>query len=174
MAADAPAGASPPAGDVVALALDLLRTAPYGFLVTHPVSAGAPHARLVQHVDVTDEMVLRVGTSPRSRKVDELVVSPRAAYAVEERSRFAAVVAEGTAQVLDEVELRRAVWDPGFVAFFPDGPEGDDFVVVELRADRLKLLDFSLGLAPPPYGLVPAVAVRSADGWTSEDPARRS
>lgn len=164
----------PPAADaVVALALDLLGAAPYGFLITHAVGAGAPHARLVQHVDLTDEVVLRFGTSPRSRKVDELMTHPRCSYAVEERSRFAALVAEGTARVVDDVEDRRAVWDHGFEAFFPGGPEGDDFVVVELAADRIEVLDFSGGIAPAPYGLVPAVAVRTPEGWAPAPPTRR-
>lgn len=177
-----PRGDDPPGSEadltvepLLALAADLVSSAPYGFVVTAGRDGRGPRARLVQRIPTRrlDPFTIRFGTSPRSRKIADIAAEPRVAYAVEVRDRFATVVCAGTATVHEDLDSRRECWIDGFAAFFPAGPEGDDYVVVDIATDRLEILDFGLGVAPEPYGLVPAVLVRDGAGpWSPEPPER--
>lgn len=154
------------AADVLRLALSAARSHPYGWLV----SAGQDHptARLVQHLTVSEDAVLQVGTSPQSRKAREVRRSSWASYAVEDRAAFAYATFSGPCTVVDDAAERAAAWADGLEAFFPDGPAGDDFVLLRLAAERIELMDFTSGVHPDPYGLRPEVVQRSAGGWASE------
>ena len=86
-------------------ALTTLRSHPYGFLTT--VGSSGPHARLVQHLRVDEDAAIWIGTSPRSRKVSDVLTDPAVAYAVEDRAAFAYASVQGVAQVVDDPDLRR-------------------------------------------------------------------
>ncbi len=162
------AGADADADAVVALAHAVLRASPYGFLATTGPDA-APRVRLVQHLAVDDDLRVWVGTSPRSRKAADVAARAEAvAYACEDRDAFAYVSLRGEARLVEDLDERVARWTPGLETFFPGGPRGDDFVLVSLAVDRVELMSFAAGVHPDPYGLVPAVAVRSGDGWVLE------
>jgi general stress protein 26 len=68
----------------------MLAAHPYGFLMT--TGDASPHARLVQHAAVDADLSIWIGTSPKSRKADEIECSGTALYAVEDRASFAAAV----------------------------------------------------------------------------------
>ena len=141
--------------ELLNLAVGLLRANAYGFLIT--TGDGQPRARLVQPVHVDDAATVSVGTSPRSRKVSDLRGVADAAFAVEDRDRFAYVTVSGTCSIIDDEAVRRERWTDGLAPFFPGGPTGDDFVIVELCARRIEIMDFTQRVHPDPYGLVPAV-----------------
>jgi general stress protein 26 len=86
-------------------------------------------------------------------------------YAVEDRAAFAYVAAQATGTLIRDEEERAARWQEGLAAFFPDGPRGDDFVLLRLSPVGLELMSFAHGIHPDPYGLLPAVLERSDDGW---------
>ncbi|WP_261574178.1 pyridoxamine 5'-phosphate oxidase family protein [Frankia gtarii] len=179
------AGAGP-VEEALAAARALLRGNPYGFLTTLGAAArrdasgqvaydgAVPHARLVQHLAVTDDLTVWIGTSPRSRKVADLAANPdsRVAYAVEDRAAFAYLSISATVTVVDDERERAAKWEEGLAAFFPAGPLGDDFVLLRLDPRRLELMDFSRRLHPDPFGLVPVVVERRAGIWTAAPPDR--
>jgi len=151
------------AEQVVALAVQAVRSHPYGWLVT--AGEPAPAARLVQHLTVDDDAVLQIGTSPRSRKVRQVGDGRWATYAVENRSSFAYASLTGPCHlVTDQVERDRA-WVSELELFFPAGPGGDDFVLVRIEPQRVEVTDFAAGVHPDPYGLVPQVVERTGDGW---------
>ncbi|MFC4534760.1 hypothetical protein [Sphaerisporangium dianthi] len=52
------------------------------------------------------------------------------------------------------------------MSFFPDGPAGNDFVLIRLRPHRVELMDFSRKIHPDPCGLVPAAAERREGSWS--------
>ncbi|ADP80207.1 pyridoxamine 5'-phosphate oxidase family protein [Pseudofrankia inefficax] len=158
------------AHELARTALDLLRRNPYGFLTT--VAGGVPHTRLVQHLAVEDDATVWIGTSPRSRKAAEVADNAQVCFAVEDRAAFAYVAVQATSSLVHAEEERVARWREGLEAFFPDGPRGDDFVLLRLAPVRLELMSFVHGVHPDPYGLLPAVLGRSDDGWAVL-PARR-
>lgn len=150
--------------DVEQQARGALESHPYGFLVT--VNAdGDSSVRLVQHLLDGDELVIWVGTSPRSRKVAEVRRTGHASYAVEDRAAFASFVLSGPATVVQDEATRAAHWADGFDVFFPDGPLGDDYVLVRLDPDAMEVLDFAHGVHPDPYGLTSQCFRRGGEGW---------
>jgi general stress protein 26 len=155
--------------ETLALALEILRSVPYGFLIT---PGSPPTARLVQHLSVEDDGVVWIGTSPRSRKAHAVTSEGLATYVVEDRSRFAYVSLSCAADVVDDMATRKQLWDQGLVAFFPDGPEGDDFVLVRVIPRVVEVMSFADGVHPDPYGLVPATAERASGNWQEVQPTR--
>jgi len=151
------------ATELLSLAVGLLRANPYGFLIT--IGDGQPRARLVQPIHVDGSATLSIGTSPRSRKVKDLRRTEDATFAAEDRGQFAYVTLTGTCSIIEDEAARRERWIDGLAPFFPAGPAGDDFVVLELRARRIEVMDFTRRVHPDPYGLVPAVIQWGDSGW---------
>jgi len=154
----------PTGNALVGLALEIVQAAPYGFVVTAE-PAGPPSGRVVQHLEVSAGLVVTFSTSPRSRKAARIAHAGSATYLVEDRPRFAYVSLSGPARLSHDLDERRRLWVEGLRAFFPDGPEGGDFVLVELTAQRIELWSLADGVHPEPYGLVPATLVRDGEGW---------
>jgi general stress protein 26 len=150
--------------ELVEVALRLLREAPYGFLVTAE-SDGPPSGRLVQHLEVTADLAVTFSTSPRSRKAVRIARWGSATYLVEDLGHLAYAALAGPARLIEDLDERRRLWHEGLRAFFPDGPAGDDFVLVTLAAERVELWSLGDGVHPEPYGLIPASAVRTGEGW---------
>ncbi|MEO1062298.1 MAG: pyridoxamine 5'-phosphate oxidase family protein [Actinomycetota bacterium] len=148
---------------VVDRALELLRTVPY----VHVATAGSTdvNVRQVQLLAVDDDGTAWFMTSPRSRKAAEMRVSGRATLATDDAGTFTAIAAAGTTELIDEPAQLEARWIEELARFFPDGPTGGDCVLVRIVLDRIEVIDFAGGITPPPFGLVPAVAVRDGDGW---------
>lgn len=155
--------------EIISLAVEVLRNVPYGFLVT---SSSPPTVRLVQHLRIEDDGVVWIGTSPRSRKAHAVAREGVATYAVEDRSRLAYVSMAGAADVVEDPGVRTELWEEGLRAFFPEGPEGDDFVLVRVRPHVVEAMSFADGLHPDPYGLVPCMAERSNGEWRDVEPTR--
>ncbi|NUT39156.1 MAG: pyridoxamine 5'-phosphate oxidase family protein [Thermoactinospora sp.] len=150
-------------GELFDVALTLLRSNPYGFLTT--VNDGQPHSRLVQHVGVDADGTVWIGTSPASRKAAEISRHRLVTYAVEDRAAFAYVCLQADAELVDDEDERVARWQDGLEAFFPDGPAGNDFVLIRLRPHRVELMDFVRKIHPDPYGLVPAAVEQREGSW---------
>jgi general stress protein 26 len=151
---------------LLALTTELLLANPYGFLITSAAD-GQSHTRLVHHLRADVEAELWFGTSPRSRKAVEAASTRQAAYAVEDRGRFAYVVLYGPIEVIDDIGTRESMWEEGLRTFFPSGPLGDDFVLLHLIPTRVELMTFADGIHPDPYGLLPAAAERARNGWAT-------
>jgi general stress protein 26 len=151
-------------GELLDVALELLRANPYGFLST--VDNGQPHTRLVQHVSVDADGTVWIGTSPASRKAAEISRHRKVSYAVEDRAAFAYLCLHADAELVGDTTERVARWQNGLESFFPAGPAGDDFMLIRLRPHRIELMDFSRKIHPDPYGLVPAAAERRDGSWS--------
>lgn len=156
---------------LLARACEILRSRPYVFLCTS-AGAGVVNARQVQPLRGDDDLDLWVGTSPRSRKVAEVRDTGLATVAVDDPRAFATVTMRCEATVVSDLPERLARWDEELRAFFPAGPEGDDFVLVHLVPTRIELIDFVNAITPDPYGLVPAVIQRVGGNWSLVTPDR--
>ena len=162
----------PEPADLLKIALDTLRGHPFGFLST--LGRERVHTRLVEHLGVDDDAGVWIGTSPRSRKVTQVAARPEVTYAAEDREGVGAVALHARARVVTDERERAARWRDDLSAFFPDGPHGDDFVLLALRPYRIELMNFAHGVHPDPYGLVPAVIAWDGDGWRTVPAERRA
>ena len=61
-------------------------------------------------------------------------------------------------------EQWRQYWRDDWQTFWPAGPSGRDYVPLQFTRERVEVLSFAAGIAPAPYGLRAAAAVRQGDG----------
>ena len=146
------------------IAHNTMEAAGFCFLVSQGSSGGA-NARLMQPFALTPDWVVWCGANPDSRKVEEVCKDERVtlgyAYAVE----GAYVTLVGRAEIVTDLDLRRRHWRESFTEFWPEGPEGENYVLIKFVPDRIELMNIAQGVAPEPHGLRPAVLERSDEGW---------
>ncbi len=144
----------------LAVARAMLERTKYCFLITRS-SDGSCSARLVEPiVDKHDPFVLWFGTNPTLRKVREIEADPRVTIAVEDERERANLVLYGTAHIERDVNVRRKRWVGLWRLFFPQGPTGDDYVVIRFEAERMEVMSFRRNIVAEPFGLRPLVLVR--------------
>ncbi len=144
-----------------------IKSAEYCFLITLSAS-GEAQARLVQPFEPEQDLTIWFGTSPETRKVSEIQLDSRATVAVHDAKETAYVTLLGSAQVERDINKKRKYWREEWAAFTPGGPEGDDYVLIKFAPSRIELMNFARGILPKPYGLRPAILVRSGDSWVVE------
>lgn len=152
-------------------ALDVTRAtieaAEFCFLITLGES-GPPDARVMQPFGPEEDLIIWFGASVDSRKVREIERDPRATVGYEYGEEGAYVTLLGTAEIVGDLETRRRCWRESFEAFWPQGPDSDDYVVIRFTPQRIEVMNIERGVAPEPFGLVPLVLVHSEKGWTLE------
>ncbi|MDQ1305019.1 MAG: hypothetical protein QG671_848 [Actinomycetota bacterium] len=149
---------------VLRAGLAIARGAEFAFLITSG-TGDAPTVRLMQPFPPSDDFTVWLGTSPASRKAAELRANPAATIAYQAPDGTGYVSVQGVASLVTDLEARAGHWREEWQAFFPGGPKGDVFVLVQLVAHRLEVADFARGITPPPYGLKSAAIVRDGAGW---------
>jgi len=145
-----------------------IKAAEYCFLITLG-EKGEPNARLVQPFEPEEDMTIWIGTWSRSRKVQEIQKDRRVTLAFHDKEGTAYVTLLGTAQIESDINKKRKYWREEWIGFIPQGPDGDDYLLVKFMPFRIELMSFSRGVLPQPYGLKPAVVVRSEDLWVEGD-----
>lgn len=136
----------------------------YCVVITH-AETGSPNARVMEPFKPDDDWTIWMGTSPKSRKVQDIQRNSRITLTYYYPSNTAYVTLQGEAHLVSDLKLRRKYWNEVWHAFFPDGPEGNDYTLIAFVPDRIEVLDFALHITPPPFGLQPAVLVRQGDAW---------
>lgn len=125
-------------------------------------------ARVLQPFPPGPDLDVWLGTSRRSRKAAQLRADSRATLAYEDDGKGAAVVLVGRVQIVDALEERRRRFMPSWWAFYPDGPEGDDYVLLHFVPDRVEVWDVSRRVTPEPFGMRAARVVRRNGTWEEE------
>jgi general stress protein 26 len=150
--------------ELLKIVRNMIGAVEYCFLITVDES-GHPNARMVQHFEPEESLVIWFGTSPQSRKVRELRNDPRMTVAFHHAGEIAYVALKGTGELVEDPSLRRKKWFPGWDSFFPGGPEGSNYVLIEFTPSEIELMNFSLGITPPPYGMAHVDLIRAGKGW---------
>jgi general stress protein 26 len=72
----------------------------------------------------------------------------------------------GMAQIDDAAGIaeKRSYWIGRFKAFFPAGPDSDEYQLMIVRPERLELRSFGLGVAAEPTRWSPVMLERDASG----------
>jgi general stress protein 26 len=141
-----------------------MRRKKYCLLVT--AGEDGPAARTLQPFPPGSDLTVWLGTSPRTRKVAELRADPRATLVYQDDSRSACVALTGRVDLVEELAERRRRFMPTWWAFWPDGPEGDDFVLLRFAPDRVEVWDAHRRITPEPFGLRSARLVLRAGTWS--------
>jgi general stress protein 26 len=127
---------------------------------------GEANARVVQTSKLSDDWTVRFMTDRRSRKAQEIGRTGRMtlAYQCDAENSYVALV--GRAKIVDNVEVKKAIWNPASYKWHPGGPTDLNVVLIDFVADRIELWSSMRGVTPDPTkGLWAAALSRERDGW---------
>ncbi len=149
---------------VLTVVQDTLASVEFCFFITLNAS-GQPNTRLMQPFAPDADLTLWLGTSPASRKVQDIRRDPRVTLAFHHAPAVAYVTLHGLAEVITDIQARQQRWREDWRAFFPDGPTGDDYVLLRCVPAHIEALHFTQHITPAPFGLRPAILRRRGDHW---------
>ena len=138
----------------------------YCFLITNGPE-GDCNARWVEPI-VESDFTVWIGTNPKLRKVQEVMADPAVTLAFGSEKDQANLVLKGRATIVDDLALRRKHWLGHWRLFFPNGPQGDDYVLLKFEPQRMEILSFKKAVIPEPFGLSAVQLDRTASGqWVA-------
>lgn len=137
---------------------------PYCFLVSAGQSS-SPSARFVEPIVDFGTGRFLIGTDPSLRKVAELATNPHVTLAFGNTKQRANVVVYGTGKLITDQQQKQRFWKTSWRLFFPNGPRSDNYVVIEVQAQRLELMSFRHNVVAEPFGLRPVVLEFGKHGW---------
>ena len=105
-----------------------------------------------------------IGTHPDSRKNVHVLKDPRVLMSYVDNSNRGYVTVIGKAHIDDKSEERKTYWVDRFSAFFPDGPESDEYQLMNVVPERLELRSFGLKVAEQPTRWSPVILDRGTTG----------
>jgi general stress protein 26 len=154
-------------GHLLSLARKLVDGTPYCVAATAAEDGGA-NARIVQPLKVREGWTVNVMTNLRCRKVREVQRSGRLTllYQSEDGRSYACLA--GSAEIVEDRELKHAIWSPAAERWNPGGPENPATVFIRLKTDRIELFSVAGGVLPEPEGYSAGVLVRDSEGWRYE------
>lgn len=141
-----------------------IRHTRYCFLISTGENSWSS-ARFMEPVFDLKTLVFFIGTHPKSRKVREIETNPKVTLAFGNIAQRANLIVYGTATVRSEPETKRRYWKGVWRLFFPNGPNGNDYAVIEVRAERMELMNFRYNVIAEPFGLRPVTLVRVGQEW---------
>lgn len=134
----------------------------YCFLVTLD-EAGHPQARLMEPFPAEADMTVWMATSSTTRKVRQLRRDSRATLAYYDWEREGYVTLIGEARLVSDIEQRRRRWRPEWQDFFPAGPTGPDYVLIQFTPSRIEVMSLALDVGEGAF--MPTVLARMGAEW---------
>lgn len=152
---------------VEAAARATMQAAKYCFLTTLDGSGDA-QARLMDPFAPEPNMTVWMGTNRTTRKVAQLRKNPRATLAYYDAAGVGYVTLIGKARLVDDLNERRKRWKPEWQPFYPDGPTGSTYILIEFTPTRIEVMSFQHQIASEPLAWRPAILLRKGSAWTLE------
>jgi general stress protein 26 len=136
----------------------------YCFLISEGVN-GWSSARFVEPIPDLSEFAFFIGTNPELRKIKEIETNPKVTLAFGSIAERANLIVYGTATISTEAEMKRRYWKGVWRLFFPRGPNSNDYAVIQVRAEKMELMNFRRNVIGEPFGLRPVVLQRVEQKW---------
>lgn len=120
-------------------------------------TAGQPQARIMDPFAPDSQMVIWIGTNPRSRKVAQLEKNNRVALTYFDAASMAYVTITGRAERVDDAAEKARRFKPEWAPFYPDPAR--DYVLLKVTPEGLELISerAGVGFADPRFWRPPAV-----------------
>jgi len=141
------ARSAPTRDDLVRAAREIIGTARYCALVTLD-SAGRLQARAIDAFAPDGDMVVRIGTNRRTRKVAEIEQDPRVTLYYFHAPSASYVTVQGRARMVTDTAETRRFWKPEWEAFYPD--RAADYVLIAVTPERIEVVSESRGIVGDP------------------------
>jgi general stress protein 26 len=128
---------------------------------------GGIDARVLQPFPPESDLSVWLGTSATSRKVAQLRADSRATLVYQDDGKSACVTLRGHVTLVDSLDERRKRFRSSWWAFWPDGPEGDDYLLLRFQPSRIEVWDATRRVTPEPFGLRSAQLELRDGAWES-------
>jgi general stress protein 26 len=128
-------------------------------------ASGQINARTMENLQPEEDLTIWLATSSTSRKMYDIQQNNQVTLTFLDTGENAYVTLVGLAHVETELARRQQLWREEWEAFFPAGPQSDNYVALRIEPQQVEVMNFARHVAPEPFGLQPAVLVRADDEW---------
>lgn len=128
---------------LIATAREIMTSARYCALITLD-SAGRPHARAMDPFPPDEQMIVWLGTNPKSRKVAEIRRHPRVTLYYFNREEQAYVTIYGLARLVQDPKEKAKHFKDEWKDFYPDRRQG--YLLVAVIPERLEVINQKKGI----------------------------
>ncbi len=101
---------------------------------------GEPQARAMSPFPPEENMVIWLGTSPRSRKVKQIKNNPSVMVYYYDTKGLSYVSVAGQARIVDDPDKKTHYWKESWTRYYPDPDK--DYVLIEVTPKRLEICSF--------------------------------
>ena len=105
---------------------------------------GKPQARTMSPFPPEENMIIWLGTNPRSRKVQQIKNNPNVMVYYYDTKGASYVSVAGQARIVNDPEKIAHYWKESWKRFYPD-PE-KDYTLIEVTPERLEIVSFKYNL----------------------------
>jgi general stress protein 26 len=132
---------------LIVLARDIMAAARYCALITLDFS-GRPQARTLDPFPPDENMVVWLGTTPRSRKVAAIRRNPRVTLYYFDREEQAYVTIYGIARLVNHPKEKAKRWKDEWKEFYPDRVKG--YLLIVVNPEKLEVINVKKGIVGDP------------------------
>lgn len=129
--------------DLIGVARRIMEAAHFATLVTVD-STGAPQARIMDAFPPDSQIVVWLGTNPRTRKVAQIRRDPRVAISYFDPQALAYVTVLGRARLVDDPAEKQRRFKPAWARMYPDRDR--DYLLIRVTPERFELLSVRDGV----------------------------
>ena len=133
--------------ELVAAARAIMTNARYCALITLD-SSGRTQARTLDPFPPDENMVVWLGTNPRTRKVAEIRRNPRVTLYYFDREEQAYVTISGIARLVNDPKEKAEHWKDEWKDFYPD--RAKDYLLITVKPERLEVVNVKKGIVGDP------------------------
>lgn len=134
--------------DLITAAREIIAESRYSALVTLD-SAGRPQVRAVDPFPPDEDMVIWIGTNPRSRKVAAIRRNPRVTLYYFDRAAQAYVTISGVARLVNDQIEKAKYWKDEWKEFYPD--RAKDYLLIKVTPEKLEVVNVTKGVLGDPH-----------------------
>lgn len=128
---------------IITVAREIMAAARYCALITRDAS-GRAHARTLDPFPPDEQMIVWLGTNPRSRKVAEIRRDHRVTLYYFDRDGQSYVTIYGTARLVNNPAEKAKRWKDEWQAFYSD--RAKDYLLIEVTPEQLEVVSVSKGI----------------------------
>ena len=132
---------------LIAAAREVMISARYCALITLD-SSGRSQARTLDPFPPDENLVVWLGTNPRSRKVAAIRRNPRVTLYYFDREAQAYVAISGLARLVNDPKLKMKWWKDEWLAFYHD--RAKDYLLIRVTPEKLEVVNVKHGIVGDP------------------------
>ena len=142
--------------EVIRAAHKIMNAAHHCALVTIGAD-GQPQARMMDPFPPEPGLIVWMATNPATRKALEIDRDARVTLVYFDPEDPGYVTLLGTARLVDDPAERRVRWKAEWEDYYPGGPGGDDYTLIEFAPTRLEVVSLRQRIADDPLAWKPAI-----------------